>query len=61
MDFVKHCFDILDYVALRLFLLALMVVGAVSLIKIAHGRRADRYLPEAAEKQGERGSRSRIP
>jgi hypothetical protein len=38
MDAVKHFFDVLDYITFRTFLYVLMVVGAIALIRIAHGR-----------------------
>jgi len=38
MDSVKHFFDVLDYITFRAFLYVLMVVGAIALIRIAHGR-----------------------
>jgi hypothetical protein len=38
MDLAKHFFDVLDYVTIRAFLYVLMVVGAIALIKVLHGR-----------------------
>lgn len=36
MEKIKQFFDVLDYATFRVFLYALMVIGAYTLIKFAH-------------------------
>jgi hypothetical protein len=38
MDHVKQFFDLLDYVTIRTLLYILMVVGAIALVRLLHGK-----------------------